>query len=172
MFGRWLKRGSGTSEVEGAAELEQEVSAHMTEADAQSIHVVTAIAGLLGAVAYADRDYSADEERLVRKELGRVQGLPPAGVDAVCAVLRRHVLEISTLQVPRYCRILRELADHELRVEVLRSLVDLAAADDSIKTSETNLLRQVTTALGLEQDDYNTAQARHRDQLDVLRPPH
>ncbi|HEX9619257.1 MAG TPA: TerB family tellurite resistance protein [Polyangiaceae bacterium] len=171
MFGRWLKRASESPALEGAAELEREVAAHMSGADAESIRVVTAMAGLLGAVAYADRNYSQDEEHRVRAELDRVQGLPSRGVEAVCAVLREHVLELSTVQIPRYCRLLRELGDRELRLEVLASLVDLAAADGSISSAETNLLRQVTTALGLDQGDYNAAQARHRESLDVLRSP-
>ena len=64
----------------------------------------------------------------------------------------------------------RELGDRELRVEVLDVLVDVAAADGVLSTPETNLLRQVTTALGLSQTDYNEAQSRHRERLTALKP--
>ena len=38
----------------------------------------------LGAVAYADRHYSAEEEARVRQELARVEGMSAAGIDAIC----------------------------------------------------------------------------------------
>jgi uncharacterized tellurite resistance protein B-like protein len=92
-----------------------------------------------------------------------------SGVDAICAVLREHIVELSTVQIPRYARALVELADVELRREVLGALVELAAADQSISVVETNLLRQITKSLGLSQDDYVELQARHRQHLASLK---
>jgi uncharacterized tellurite resistance protein B-like protein len=170
MFGRWLKSSTRVSAPVGAEELESLVREALGEKDDESVLVVVALAGLLGAAAYADRDYSENEEAHVRRELLRVHGMTEAAVDAVCAALRRHIVQISTVEVPRYCRLLRELGDRELRVEVLEVLVDLAAADGVITTAETNLLRQVTSALGLSQSDYNEAQAKHRERLSALKP--
>jgi uncharacterized tellurite resistance protein B-like protein len=170
MFGRWLRPTSPLPAPGGAEELERLVRHALGERDDESVLVVVALAGLLGAVAYADRSYSEGEEAQVRAELARVHGMPAAAVDAVCEALRRHIVQISTVEVPRYCRVLRELGDRELRAEVLEVLVDLAAVDDVITTAETNLLRQVTTALGLSQSDYNDAQAKHRERLSALKP--
>ena len=47
----------------------------MPGADEATIRIVSAIAGLLGQVAYADHDYSEPEERKIREALGRVEGL-------------------------------------------------------------------------------------------------
>ena len=169
MFGRWLKGAGETRAPEGAERLKEVVAEHLPGADAESVLVVTAIAGLLGTVAYADRNYSADEEQRVRQELERVHGMTRVGIDAICSALRAHIVEVSTVQAPRYSRLLVELADRELRVEVLGVMVELAAADGEISVAEVNLLRQVTTALGLTQGDYNTAQEKHRERLTVLR---
>lgn len=147
------------------------IARELRDADAETVSVVTSMAGLLGAVAYADRHYSAEEEARVRAELARVQGMTPAGIDAICKVLRENIVEISTVQIPRYTRALVELADTELRREVLSALLDLAAADASISLAETNLLRQITTSLGLSQQDYVELQARHRDLLEALKQP-
>jgi uncharacterized tellurite resistance protein B-like protein len=133
------------------------------------VSVVTSMAGLLGAVAYADRHYSAAEEERVRQELSRVNGMTSAGIDAICVALRQHIVEVSTVQIPRYARTLVELGDVELRREVLSALIDLAAADESISVAETNLLRQITKSLGLSQNDYVELQARHRQHLDSLK---
>ena len=38
-------------------------------------------------------------------------------------------------------------------------------ADGEITVPEVNLMRQLTTAMGLSQEHYNASQARHRDKL-------
>lgn len=144
------------------------VQAHMPGADEESVRIVTAIAGLLAGVAYADRDLSAEEEARIRSELARVQALDTRGIDAICDALRAHVVHHATTLAPRYTRELRELADRDLRLEVLEVLVDLAAADGKISHREVTHLRQTASALGLTQADYNTLQARHRDKLSFL----
>jgi uncharacterized tellurite resistance protein B-like protein len=169
MFGRWLKSAVTTQAPEGAEALKHVVEAQLPEADQESVLVVTAIAGLLGAVAYADRDYSSAEEQRVHKELARVHGMTQAGIDAICETLRQHIVEVSTVQAPRYSRLLVELGDRELRLEVLEVLVELAAADGELSVTEVNVLRQITTALGLSQGDYNAAQDKHRERLTVLK---
>lgn len=166
MFGKWLK----TARAEAADnELAAVIRSHMPGADDDSVRVVTAIASLLAAVAYADRDYSAVEERRVRDELSRIHGMTPEGVDAIADVLRREIVGLTTVELPRSTRTMVELADEELRLEVLEVLVDVAAADGHISHAETTLLRQITASLGLTQDDYNRAQAAHRDKLSVLK---
>ncbi len=153
----------------GADALRHSIAQQLPGADEETVTVVTSMAGLLGAVAYADRHYSAAEEARVRHELSRVNGMTASGIDAICAALRQHIVEVSTVQIPRYARALVELADVELRREVLSALIDLAAADSSISLAETNLLRQITKSLGLSQDDYVELQARHREHLDALK---
>lgn len=169
MFGRWIKSSIEPRPLAGAERMEAEVRRVLGDADAETVRVVTAIAGLLGTVAYADRDYSEEEERLVRSELLRIHGMTEAGVTAVCALLRAHIVEVATVQTPRYCRALIEHADRELRLEVLELLVDVAAADGTISQSETNLMRGLAVALGLTQEDYNAAQAKYRERLAVMK---
>jgi uncharacterized tellurite resistance protein B-like protein len=166
---RWLVDKIGASAPEGARGFAGVVRANMTGTDEETIRIVVAVAGLLGTVAYADRRYSSEEERRIRQELERIHALTPAGVDAVCAALREHIVDISTIEAPIYARELLTLTDRDLRMQVLDALVDLAAVDDEITVAETNLLRLTATALGLTQDDYNGFQARHRDKLTVFK---
>ncbi|HET7541535.1 MAG TPA: TerB family tellurite resistance protein, partial [Polyangiaceae bacterium] len=149
MFGRWLKSLGGNEDLSGSGALRAAIERELPNADPETITVVTAIAGLLGTVAYADRDYAPAEETRVRAELLRVEGMSPSGVDAICKTLREHIVEISSVDTPRFARALRELADEDLRREVLGALVELAAVDESLTLAETNLLRQLTNSLGL-----------------------
>ncbi len=144
------------------------VRTHMSGADPETQRVVTAVAGLLACVAFADHEYHPKEERLVREELGRIHGLDAAGVDAICAVLAADIRQVVSRGDHGWVRDLRALTDREQRLEILEVLLDLAAADEELAIQEANYLRRLATALGLEQHEYNEAQARHREKLTTL----
>jgi uncharacterized tellurite resistance protein B-like protein len=169
MFGRWLARAREGLDAPAAGNLEDAVRRALPLADRETVLMVVAIAGLLGAVAYADRSYTPDEAKRVRGELGRLNGMTEIGAEAVAGLLEARLVELATIDTSRFCRVLRELGDDELRREVLAMLVDLAAEDGVITSAESNVLRRLTSSLGLGQDDYNAAQARHRERLGVLR---
>jgi len=166
---RWITDKLSDHTAAASPPLEDTVRQHLEGADDEKIRIVVAIAGLMGTVAYADQQYSEVEEQRIRAELGRIQGLDKAGVDAICAVLRKHIVDIATVEAPVYARELLALADRDFRREVLDALLDVAAADDEIVLAETNSLRLTATALGLTQADYNESQERHRGKLVALR---
>ena len=149
--------------------LRQIVAKALPGADADTVAIVSACAGLLAGVAYADRDFSASESREIERLLGAVDGLGPAGAQAIVATLEAHRVELASVHITRFARDLRELGTRDLRELVLGMLVSLAAADETITHGEQSTLRTVTRALGLEQDDYNRLQSEHRDKLGTLR---
>jgi uncharacterized tellurite resistance protein B-like protein len=152
-------------------QLHEPVRAAMPGADEDTIRIVAAITGLLGAVAYADGVYEPSEAAQVRRELQRVHGLESYGIATIMQVLESRLVQVATVDVARAARALRELANRELRREVLAVLLRLAAADGSIASREVTVLRQITTALGLAQSDYNALQAEYRHLLEILKPP-
>jgi uncharacterized tellurite resistance protein B-like protein len=161
MFGRKKPPPPDTAD----ARLLAAVQAALPGADPDTVAIVSACAGLLASVAYADREFSAAEREHVRKLLATVSGIGASGAEALAKLLESHVLELSTVHATRFTRTLKELGDRELRLHVLEMLIELCAADDELKSPEVVLLRQTTSALGLEQDDYNRLQAVHRDKL-------
>jgi uncharacterized tellurite resistance protein B-like protein len=165
MFFRGRRRTSSDEEKDRLSEV---VRAHLLGADETTLAIVAAVAGLLASVAYADRELRGPEWDQLRRELGRINGLDSRGVEAICSVLENDIVHISTTELPRYTRVLREQASRELRIEILGLLLDLAAADGTVSLDEVNLLRHTAGALGLSQRDYNDAQAPHRDKLSVL----
>ncbi len=163
------KREKNDPHTAKAESLDAVVESELSGADVETVRIVTAIAGLLASVAYADRRVTAEEEQVLERELSRIQGLDAKGVRAIHAALTKDLVSISTIERPRYTRALVELADRDLRRQVLEVLIDLAAADGSISLVEVTMLRTLTTSLALSQDDYNELQARHRDKLESLR---
>lgn len=144
------------------------VRAQMPDAAEATQRVVTAVAGLLACVAYADREFSEPEQRAIRDELARIHGMSPEGAERVVGLLVADIQPIARSGDHGWVRDLRELTDREQRLEILEVLLDLAAADGVIDHAEVNYLRRLSTQLGLEQREYNAAQARHRDKLGLI----
>ena len=144
------------------------VEQYLADADDATRRIVTAVAGLLAKVAYADGHYSVQEEATIQKELSRVHGLSQAGVDAICGLLADQISHVALLGDHDWTRDLRELAERELRLEVLEVLVEMAVADQVLKHDEQTQLRRIAKALALTQDEYNALQAKHRDKLSTL----
>ena len=150
-------------------QLARVVAEALPKADADTLAVVTACTGLLACVAYADREFSAEELAHARSLISTIHGLGPEGGDAVTRALRTHVRELSEVHATRFTRTLVELGSRELRVHVLEMLLEIAAADARIDHAEVSVLRQATSSLGLTQDDYNRLQKKHRELLASLR---
>lgn len=164
-FKKHTKTESGSNEPET---LTAAVASELTSADPATVAIVTAIAGLLGSVAYADRNISREEEAVLQRELEGIVGLTAEGAQAIYRTVTKHIVEVSTLERPRFTRALVEHGDRDLRLQVLEILVDLAAADGTISLEEVTMLRTITTALGLTQEEYNLLQAKHKDRLGSL----
>ena len=141
------------------------VEKYLADADEATQKIVTAVAGLLAKIAYADGNYSEQEEKTIRAELQRVHGLSEAGVDAICDLLSDHISQVALLGDHDWTRDLRDFASRELRLEILEVLVEMGVADQVLKQEEQIQLRRVAKALSLTQDDYNAIQAKHRDKL-------
>ncbi|MEM7136429.1 MAG: TerB family tellurite resistance protein [Myxococcota bacterium] len=145
------------------------VEKYLADADEQTQRIVTAVAGLLAKVAYADGHYSEAEEQTIRDALTRVEGLGEEGVDAICNLLADEISQVALLGDHDWTRDLRDLAKREVRLEVLEVLVELSVADEVLKQEEQTQLRRLAKALNLTQEAYNAIQAKHRDKLASLR---
>jgi len=165
----WRKGTVRDVPVEARQRLAQIVERYLSDADEATQRIVTAVAGLLAKIAYADGDYSEQEETAIRAELARVHGLSGAGVDAICDLLSDQISQVALLGDHDWTRDLRELASRELRLEVLEVLVEMSVADQVLKQEEQVQLRRIAKALNLTQEEYNSIQARHRDKLSGLK---
>lgn len=164
----WFKRPDARADRQRGTALYQTVAQALDSDDDVGVRIIASVAALMLCVAYADSDYAPEEETIVAETLGRVQQLDTSGVQAILGVLRSHTVIITAPEATTYARELLELTDDDFRMQLFDALVDLAAADDVIAVSETNLMRTVTPALGLPQEAYNSSQARYRSKLAVL----
>jgi uncharacterized tellurite resistance protein B-like protein len=171
MFFRWLKgETDGVAEhVDASDELKQLVRRSMPDSSADSVAIVGAVAGLLAFTAYADRAYRDEERAAVEQALERLDELPAHAAQAISSLLSSRIAELANEPLTSYTRVLFELTSRAARNELFDVLMDVAAADDVLSMDETLGLRRVAKLLGLGDEDYAAAQARHRTRLSVLR---
>src|SRR5690606_29958022 len=99
--------------------LEAKVRELLGEADETTVRVVTAVAGLLAVVAYADRQISDEERAHMRQLLERMHAVPAEHVENIAQLLGQQALHLSATSVPRLTRTLRAELPEEDRFEVL-----------------------------------------------------
>ncbi len=63
------------------------------------------------------------------------------------------------------------LATREQKLSLLHCLFAVSAADDSISTTENNVVRQVAEELNLEHADFIAVRSRFREHLAVFQKP-
>ena len=168
MILRWLFGPTEEGPKTATEELRELVARSMPQADAVDAAVVFATAGLLAAVAHADRAYTQSERETVHSALSRMHGLGDGSVEAICALLEEHLDELAHESIQTYTRILYEHVERGARLEVLEVLLELGASDDNLSIEETNLLRRIASGLGLSQEEYLALQHQHRKRLSVL----
>lgn len=165
----WLFGKNPPADPEHARALYHAVRRALGDDDDVQVRIVASIAALCACVAYADLEVEPREESVIRTTLSRIQGLDDNGAAAIGQVLRDDVVRITGAEASTYARELLDLTDRAFRRQLLDVLVDIAAADDEITVAETNMLRGIAKSLGLSDATYNAAQARHRDNLAVLK---
>ncbi len=119
-----------------------------------------ALAALLVRVARADGDYAASEVARIDRVLAQNYTLSPDAARSLRA--EAEVLEAQAPDTVRFTRALKESVAHEDRQGLLVALWAVALADGGRVAEEEQLLRLVTSLLGLT--DVESAFARQKAQ--------
>jgi uncharacterized tellurite resistance protein B-like protein len=169
MLFRWLLGDVKSAPPTATEELRALVARSMPQADHHTAAIVSSVAGLCATVAHADRAYTEQERAHVRRALEQMSGLGAGSTQAIETLLSERITELAHESLQTYTRVLYEGLERQGRLEVLDVLMQLAAADELLDMAETNLLRRITNALGLTEDEYLRAQAKHKQKLGLLR---
>lgn len=133
--------------------------------DSELVPVVTAVAVLLGRVAYADRQFAAPERERIRAELRSLAAFSGEDAEVVLDVLSTHIEEIGAGPTAAHCLVLRERLDRGTRMTMLRLLVDLAIVDGHLFKLETGLLERISAELELDPAESDALIERARDSV-------
>jgi len=141
-----LRRGDAYPNVDA---LLRELREALPEDEGFVLRYIAVVIVLLGKVAYADGRFSAEEETSLRALLSHVERMAPSGVEAVCKAMRRDLGGMTESELELCYRELRALCDGRERVEVMRLLARLAAADGALSEAELKELSEIASELGV-----------------------
>ena len=135
----------------------------------QEIRYITGFAGLLGKIAYADMDTSEVELTRIRKILGERMRLSGRRIDPILKLLDEEHAKLFSIEDYIYIRLLNDACDKAQKVDVVRALFEVAAADESVSAEEDAALWTVAKGLRLSHREFIGVRTEFKKHLDVLK---
>ena len=136
--------------------------------DAEQLYI-TGVAGLLGGVAFSDLEISQDEldkmEQVLQEQLNLEENL----LQKIVAVIKSVTTDLLGIEDYKYARMINESCNLEEKKDVIRCLLRVAAANDSISAEEDNKLGLIAQGLLLNRQDYISLRSEFREHLDILK---
>jgi uncharacterized tellurite resistance protein B-like protein len=131
---------------------------------------IAMFAFILSRVANADLTISDEETRAMERIVVERGGLPEEQAILVVHMAKTQNLLFGGTDNFSVTREFGKIANHEEKIALLRCLFAVSAADDSISTVESSVIRQITDELGLDHAQFAELRSEFRDQLAVLKP--
>jgi len=119
--------------------------------------------------ANADMAISDEEVALMERTLVERTGVSEAEAVIVVEIARQQARLFGSTEDYLVTREFKRVSTPEQRLGVLRACFQVAAANDEISSPESAVLNQIATELGIDQADFDTIRAEHREQLSVVR---
>jgi len=130
---------------------------------------VAAFSYLLGRVAHADLDISAEEISAMEGLVKRFGGLPESQTKLVVEIVRSQNELFGGTENFQVGREFKSLSNRQQRQELLHCLFAVAAADDEISGIEEEQVRRIADELGLTHREFADIRSQYNAQRSVLR---
>lgn len=132
---------------------------------------LAAFAYLLGRVACADREVTADETRVMERIVRERGNLPEEQAVLVVQIAKSQNLLFGGTEDFLVAREFEQMATQEQKLALLDCLFAVSAADGSITVIEDNEISRIAQSLRLEHQDLVRARLAHKEYLRVLQWP-
>jgi len=137
----------------------------LTEARAR---FVAAFAYVLARVAHADMHVGDDEIREMEREIASRAELSTEEAALVVEIAVSQADELGSTDDYLVVREFRRRTERPERLELMRCVCALAAADDSISTAESSEIHKIGEQLGFTRSEVNALRLEWRDRLAEL----
>jgi uncharacterized tellurite resistance protein B-like protein len=156
-----------------AAETEtvRKIVEQLDHLDPERARFVAAFAYILSRVARADMKISEEETAAMERIVSEHGALPAAQAVIVVQMAKTQNLLFGGTENFQVTKEFNRIASREEKMALLDCLFAVSAADRSITTTESNVIRQIADELRLEHGDYIEVRSRFRDDLAVLKKP-
>jgi uncharacterized tellurite resistance protein B-like protein len=167
---RWLGlEDAGRTESRGDADAVRRISEALERIEPARARFIAAFAYLLGRVAYADRNVTPEESRLMEQIVQEHTRLPEEQVVLVVQIARGQNQLFGGTEDFLVARQFGEMASYQEKTGLVDCLFAVSAADRSITAIEDNEISRIAAELKVEHADVVRARVRHREHLEVLR---
>ncbi len=122
------------------------------------LRYIAAVVILLVKVASADGRFTDHEEQTLREVLTHIKGLKPVDIDAVARGLEGKLSELRDEELTLCVKELKAICDGRERVEVIRLLAKVAAADGKLTPAERAELRHVASELAVPAEEIDAVE--------------
>lgn len=149
------------------------IVAELESLDTERAGFVAAFAYILGRVAHADLDISAEETRAMEEIVRGVGHLPEEQAVLVVQIAKSQHRLFGGTENFLVTREFRDLSTPEERQDLLECLFAVSAADESISGAEEAQIRQIASELGFSHGQFVDARVKwseHREVLKTMRP--
>jgi uncharacterized tellurite resistance protein B-like protein len=156
-----------------AAETEtvRKIVEELDQLEPRRARFVAAFAYILSRVARADMNISEEETAAMEKIVAERGGIPAAQAVIVVQMAKTQSLLFGGTENFQVTKEFNRIASREEKMALLDCLFAVSAADHSVTTTESNVIRQIADELRLEHGDYIEVRTRFRDDLAVLKKP-
>jgi uncharacterized tellurite resistance protein B-like protein len=130
---------------------------------------IARFAYVLGRVAHADHEVSAEETRVMERLVMERGGLPEEQAILVVQIAKSQNALFGATEDYLVTREFARSATREQKLALLDCCFAVSAADQDVSGEEEATLRQIASELGLEQTDLAAARSAYRQYLAVLK---
>jgi uncharacterized tellurite resistance protein B-like protein len=156
---------TGSAETETVRRIVEKLD-HM---EPERARFIAAFAFVLSRVAGADMQVSVEETRAMERIVMEYGGLGEEQAILVVQMSKHQNLLFGGTENYLVTRELNRISSREQKKAILDCLFAVSAADDSITTTEGNVIRQISDQLLLEHSDFIESRSKYREFLEVLR---
>jgi uncharacterized tellurite resistance protein B-like protein len=144
------------------------IAAELDQLEPDRARFLAAFAYVLARVARADLEVSDAETRKMVELVREFSELPPAQATLVVLMAKTHAIALGGTENYLVTRQFRELSTRGQRIDLVRCLFAVAAADENISSVENTEITQIGGELGFTREEIAGLRASFRDQLSVL----
>jgi uncharacterized tellurite resistance protein B-like protein len=137
--------------------------------DPEAARYIARFAYVLGRVAEADHEVSAEETRVMERIVMERGGLPEEQAVLVVSIAKSQTVLFGGTEDYLVTREFARTATRDQKLALLDCCFAVSAADRDVSAEEEAEVRQIASELGLEHADFITARSAYRDYLAVLK---
>ncbi len=145
------------------------IASKLDELPIEEARYLAAFAYVLARVAHADLEVSDDETDRMIKLLREASHLAEAQATLVVTMAKTQALALGGTENYVVTRQFRELSNRPQRIDLLRCLFAVAAADENVSSVENSEITQIGIELGFSSEEIAAVRMAYRDQLSVLK---